>query len=266
MGPFIDTHCHLAHSRLAGQFQSVVDRAAQAGVVAMICASADMDEARRSRQLAQRRENVFFTAGLHPHDAKSAPEGYLAALEELADDPRCVALGECGLDYHYDFSPRADQQRVFAAQLALAHRLGRKVVIHTREALEDTLAILRESGLDARQAVFHSFTESLPAAQAVLDGGAMVSFSGIVTFAKSAPLRQLAAAVPPDRLLIETDSPYLSPEPVRQAKTNEPAYVAHVAACLAGVRGVSCETLAVQTTDNARRFFGLGRLPGSQGE
>ena len=187
MGPFIDTHCHLAHGRLARQLQAVLDRAAAAGVVAMVCASADLEEARRAQQLARRHGNVCFTAGLHPHDATDAPADYLAALEAMAGDPRCVALGECGLDYHYDRSPREDQRRVFAEQLDLARRLGCKVIIHTREALEDTLAIVRESRLDARQVVFHSFTEPLPAAQAVLDCGAMIGFSGIVTFAKSAP-------------------------------------------------------------------------------
>ena len=258
MGPFIDTHCHLAHGRLAGQVQAVLDRAVRAGVVAMICASGDLAEARRSQQLAHRYGRVVFTAGLHPHEAKDAGEEYLPALEALAGDARCVALGECGLDYHYDRSPRPVQQRVFAEQLDLARRLGRKVVLHTREALGDTLAIVKDSTLDPRQIVFHSFTEPLPSAQAVLETGAMIGLSGIVTFASSAALRQLAAAVPADRLLIETDSPYLSPEPVRKITTNEPAHVAHVAACLADVRGVPCQALAELTTDNARRFFGLG--------
>jgi TatD DNase family protein len=264
MGPLIDTHCHLAHGRLAGQVQAVLDRAAQAGVVAVICASADLAEARRAQQLAHRHSQVYFTAGLHPHDASRAAEGYLAELEKLAADPRCVALGECGLDYHYDFSPRPAQRRVFAEQLDLARRLGRKLVIHTRQALDDVLAIVRESGLDPRQIVFHSFTEPLPAAQAVLDGGAMIGFSGIVTFAASDPLRQLAAAVPADRLLVETDSPYLAPEPVRKMKTNEPANVVHVAAGLAAVRKTSPDNIAAITTSNAVKFFSL-RMPSSLG-
>jgi TatD DNase family protein len=257
MGPFIDTHCHLAHGRLAGQLPAVLARAQEAGVVAMVCASADLEESRRAQQLAHRCANVTFTAGLHPHEAKDAGEGYLAALETLVSDPRCVALGECGLDYHYDLSPRPLQQRVLGEQLDLARRLGKRVVIHMRQALADTLAIVRASGLDARDIVFHSFTEPLPGAQAVLDSGAMIGLSGIVTFAQSAPLRRLAAAVPGDRLLIETDSPYLAPEPVRRMKTNEPANVVHVAACLASARGVPCPELADLTTGNAQRFFGL---------
>jgi TatD DNase family protein len=254
---FIDTHCHLADSRLYRQLQAVLDRSAAAGVVAMVCASADIEEARRAAELAQRHRQVVFAAGLHPHEAKNAGGDYLKVLETLAGDPRCVAIGECGLDYHYDFSPRGDQRRVLAEQLDLARRIGKKVILHTREALPDTLAILKDSGLDGRGVVFHSFTSGPQHAPAVLDTGAMIGLSGIVTFATSDALRQVAAAVPADRLLIETDSPYLSPEPVRKMKTNEPANVPHVAACLARVRNVPLETVAEQTTANARRFFGL---------
>ena len=261
MAELIDTHCHLTHPRLAGHVQAVLDRAERAGVVAVVCASADLAESARAQQLAHRHGNVCFTAGLHPHDARTAEAYYLAVLEGLAGDARCVAVGECGLDYHHDLSPRDTQRRVFAEQLDLARRIGRNVVIHMREALDDTLAIVRNSGIDAGRIVFHSFTEPLPGAQAVLDGGAMIGLSGIVTFANSEPLRQLAAAVPDDRLMIETDSPYLSPEPVRKTKTNEPANVVHVAACLAGARGVSVEAIAELTTANARRFFGLGGPP-----
>lgn len=257
MGPLIDTHCHLTHPRLAGQVQAVLTRAERAGVVAVVCASADLAEASRAQQLARRYGNVCFTAGLHPHDARGAEAYYLAVLEGLAADARCVAVGECGLDYHYDHSPPEAQRRVFAEQLELARRLGANVVIHTREALDDTLKIIRDSGVEAQRIVFHSFTEPLPAAKAVLDFGAMIGLSGIVTFATSAALREVAAAVPDDRLLIETDSPHLSPEPVRRMRTNEPANVVHVAACLAELRGVSVDAIAELTTANARRFFGL---------
>ncbi|MGA2266215.1 MAG: TatD family hydrolase [Phycisphaerae bacterium] len=256
---FIDTHCHLADARLHSQFQAVLDRATAAGVVAFVCASADIEEARRAAELAQRFSGVFFAAGLHPHEAASAASDplFLKALETLAGDGRCVAIGECGLDYHYDLSPRPDQRRVLAEQLDLARRMGKKVIIHTREALPDTLAILRHCGLEGNRVVFHSFTEGPQEVSAVLDTGAMIGLSGIVTFAKSDALRQAAAAIPADRILIETDSPYLSPEPVRKNKINEPANVPYVAACLAGVRNIPLETLAEQTTANARRFFGL---------
>ncbi len=259
MHELIDTHCHLTHRRFGNRPAAVIERARAAGVTTIICASGDIAEAERSMRLADEHEGVYFTAGVHPHEAKDAPADYIEALRPLLAQPKCVALGECGLDYHHDFSPRPDQQRVFAAQLALAKELAAKVVIHTREALADTLAILVESGLDGASVVFHSFTEAAPAnVAAVLEVGATISFSGIVTFARSGALRAAAAAVPADRILVETDGPYLSPEPVREAKTNEPANVRYVAECLAEVRNVPLGEFAEQVVRNARAFFSLG--------
>ena len=258
MPEFIDTHCHLAHRRLLRQVPAVLERAAQAGVSTVICASGELEEAQQCRKLAADYHTVYFTAGVHPHVAKDAPDGYVETLRSLLKDPKCLAVGECGLDYYYDLSPRPVQRRVFAEQLQLARQERRRVVIHTREAFADTLAVLRESGIDGSMVVFHSFaqqqSEDLAAA---LDIGAAIGFSGIVTFAKSHTLRSAATAVPDDRILIETDSPYLSPEPVRRSKTNEPANVRHVAECLAAPRGVTLDALARLTTANARRIFGL---------
>jgi TatD DNase family protein len=191
------------------------------------------------------------------HADKMSATQWLLQLEDLAADARNVGIGEIGLDYHYDFSPRDAQRRVFGEQLDLARRLGKNVVIHTREAFEDTLAIIAASGIEGRRIVFHSFTENAAAARRALDLGATISFSGIVTFARSDELRQAALLVPAERMLVETDSPYLSPEPVRKMKTNEPANVLHVAAFLARLRGVAAEELASVTTENARKFFGL---------
>jgi TatD DNase family protein len=192
-----------------------------------------------------------------PHAGGAPATHWLRQLEELAADARNVGIGEIGLDYHYDFSPRDAQRRVFGEQLDLARRLGKNVVIHTREAFEDTLAIIAQSGIEGRRIVFHSFTENAAAARLALDLGAMISFSGIVTFARSDELRQTALLVPADRMLVETDAPYLSPEPVRKMKTNEPANVLHVAAFLARLRGVATEELASATTENAKQFFSL---------
>lgn len=253
----IDTHCHLAHGRLRPQVAAALGRARAAGVIACVCASGDLREAHEGLVLSREFAQVFFTAGVHPHEAKDAGEGYLAAIEQLAAERKNVALGEIGLDYHYDFSPRPAQQRVFAEQLALAVRLGKPVVVHTREAFADTMAILKASGVDGRRIVFHSFTEGPDQARAALDFGATISFSGIVTFKQADLLRQSAIFVPDDRLLVETDAPYLSPEPVRKMKTNEPANVAHVAACVAALRGAVLEEFARITTANATRFFGL---------
>lgn len=253
----IDTHCHLAHGRIRQQLEDVLERGRSAGLVAFICAGATLPESTAAMVLAKRFPDVYYTAGVHPHDAKEVGAEYLDRLEELATGEKNVAVGEIGLDYHYNFSPPADQQRVFAEQLDLAKRLGKKIVIHTREAFDDTLAILRDSGVDMQRVVFHSFTRGPADGQKLIDMGATLSFSGIATFSSTKELRQTAAITPDDRILIETDSPYLSPEPVRKMKPNEPANVKHVAECLAAVRSVSVDELAELTTANAQRFFEL---------
>jgi len=252
-----DSHCHLAHGRLRQQIDDVLARAAAAGVTRMICATGDLTDSKAALSLVRGRTRLWCSAGIHPHEAKDAPEHFPAALERLAGEPENVAVGEIGLDYHYDFSPRDDQRRVFAAQLDLARRLGKPVILHTREAFDDTVAVLAESGIDAARVVLHCCTEPAENVRRALDMGMTVSFSGILTFSKSQYVREVAAIVPDDRLLIETDSPYCSPEPVRKMKTNEPAHVAHVAACMAAVRAASVEAIAELTTANAMRFFGL---------
>jgi TatD DNase family protein len=253
----IDTHCHLPHGRLRNQLADALDHARAAGLVHIVCATSAIDEAYHARNIARDNADVTFTAGVHPHYAADFDELQLAALRELVTDAECVALGEIGLDYHYDFSPRDAQQATFAAQLALAGELACPIVIHTREAFDDTLAVIAESGVDGSKLIFHSFTEGAEAVKRLLDLGATISYSGIATFKQADDIRQGAAIVPDDRILIETDAPYLSPVPVRKMKTNEPANVAHVATCLAGVRGVTPEAFAEQTTANAIRLFGL---------
>jgi TatD DNase family protein len=252
-----DSHCHLARGRLRPDLDGAIARARDAGVTRLICATSDLDESKAALGVARDREGVSCLAGVHPHDAADVNDETLRQIADLAGFEVNVAIGEIGLDYHYDYSPRDDQRRVFAAQLDLARSLDKNVVIHTREAFEDTLAILADSGFPGERLVFHSVTEHAPAVRRMLDLGATVSFSGIVTFKKTGSLRQAACLVPDDRLLIETDAPFLSPEPVRKMKTNEPANVVHVGRCLAGVRGVSESKLAEQTTANAARFFAL---------
>jgi len=255
----VDTHCHLTHGRLRTQLEAVLSRAHDAGVAAMVCAASDVPDSAAAAALARQHAGVFFTAGVHPHDAKDAEAGYLERIEELAGADGNVAVGEIGLDYHYDFSPRQVQRRVFAEQLALAARLAKPVVIHAREAIGETLAILSEAALPGGRVVFHSYTGDAAEVRRVLAGGAYVSFSGIATFNKADSIRRAAARVPDDRILVETDAPFLSPEPVRKIKVNEPAHVAHVARCLAAARGIDVEAFAEQTTANAVRFFGLDR-------
>jgi len=257
MAQLVDTHCHLCHGRLRAQVAEALDRARAAGVAATICAVGDVAESRAAAALAGKYPDVFCMAGVHPHAAKEVGPHFLTQLEQLARDDRNVAIGEIGLDYHYEYSPRADQQRVFAEQLDLAVQLGKPVVVHTREAFGDTMAILDAADVDGPRVVFHSWTGDAAEVGRVLDFGAAVSFSGIVTFQKADDIRQAAARVPDDRLLVETDGPFLSPEPVRKMKTNEPANVVHVAACLARVRNTNVEALARITTENAMRLFGL---------
>lgn len=253
----IDTHCHLTHNKLKALVQNVIKRADEAGVMYVICAAGDLEESQQAQTMAHRFSRVYCMAGVHPHEAQNAPGGYLQKLEDLAANPKNVAIGEIGLDYHYNFSPPETQRKVFTEQLELAKRLASKIVVHTREAFADTLSILQNSGVSGDKLVFHSCTEDPQNVRKLLDLGAMISFSGIVTFRSTESLRQAAATVPDDRLLIETDAPYLSPEPVRKMHVNEPANVVHVAECLASVRNQSLEKLAEITTANARRFFGI---------
>jgi len=253
----IDTHCHLADDRLRGRVGEVLARARDAGVVACICAAGDLAETRAALALAEAHECVRFTAGIHPHQAKDADDEALRQIAELTGRQGCAALGEIGLDFHYDFSPRHRQRAAFAAQLDLARSIDKPVVIHMRDALAETLAIVRQSGCHGERLVFHSFSGGPDAAGKVLDLGAAVSFSGMATFKNAGQLRRTVALTPDDRILIETDSPYLSPEPVRRMQINEPANVVHVARCLAEVRGVGAAALAELSAANAVRLFGL---------
>ncbi len=253
----IDTHCHLTHGRLRCQLAGVLSRANNAGLSAVITVGSSVADSAAASVVARQYESVFFTAGVHPHEAKDAAEDYLECVEELSRHPANAGVGEIGLDYHYEHSPREVQREVFAAQLALARRLGKPVVVHSREAFADTLAVLAESGIDGRAVVFHSFAEPPALARRALDFGAMIGFSGIVTFRNAAEVRASAALAPDQRLLIETDAPFLSPEPVRRDKTNEPANVRHVAACLAELRRAAAAEIAERTAANAVGFFRL---------
>ena len=254
----IDSHCHLTSGKLAEQVEQVLLAARQAGVGLCVSAGSDMADSRAALDLARRHAEVFCSAGVHTHEAEKTDAHYLQQLEEiiLAGGDRCVAVGEIGLDYHYDFSPRDIQRRVFLGQLELAARLGKPIIVHTREASEDSLGMLKEFSGRVR-GVIHSFTGDAAEVRRFLDQGWCIGFSGIVTFKNSQPVREAAQLVPSDRLLVETDAPYLSPEPVRKIHPNTPANVAHIARCLAEDRGVPPEALADQTTANAVGLFKL---------
>ena len=249
----IDSHCHLAGDEFAGDLDDVVARAKGAGLAGgmVILSSGDGAELERAALVRAAWPEARFSVGIHPHQAGQHGEGLdvsMARLDAELDAHAAVALGEIGLDYHYDFSPRPIQQEVFRRQLELAGKRGLPVVIHTREATEDTFRILREHAAGLR-IVFHCFTGGMEMARAALDIGAWLSFAGIVTFPKAGELREVARMVPADKLLVETDSPYLAPVPFR-GKRNEPAFVVKVVEGLAAVRGAAVEEIAGQSTAN----------------
>jgi TatD DNase family protein len=248
--PLIDSHCHLYDTR-GVDVADVVSAARAAGVVAMVNVGCDAATTASAIEIAGRFDDVYATAGLHPHEAIHGVESILAAL----DHPRVIAVGECGLDYFYDHSPRDAQRAAFAAQIQLAHERNLPLVIHTRDAWEDTFDVLDGEGMPART-VFHCFTGGPTEARGCLERGAFLSFSGIVTFPSATALHEAAQLCPADRLMAETDSPYLAPVPHR-GRTNQPAFVAHVVAALAALRHESTEVTAAATVASARLAFGL---------
>jgi TatD DNase family protein len=261
MASLIDSHCHLADEAFAGDLEAVIDRAKAAGleVALVILEAGDAREADQGRRVAHLWPEVRFAIGVHPHQAHefAGRAGEAAALVARAIDatPGACAVGEIGLDYHYDFSPRDVQHAVFRAQIRLAVERGLPVVIHTREAEDDTLALLREEGQGAVRGVLHCFTGTPALAAAGLALGFHVSLAGIVTFPKAAALRETAREVPLDRLLVETDSPFLAPVPHRGTR-NEPARVAQIVGALADLYGVGADELARRTQQNFHALFG----------
>jgi TatD DNase family protein len=250
----IDTHCHLTDPRLSGQLEDVIERARVAGVTRMITVGTDLEDDRAAIALCRGRENVRCAVGIHPNYTQDATLEDVPVLRELQTDASVVALGEMGLDYFHKFADRAHQARLFEAQLGLAAEVGRPVVIHSREAIDDTLAIMRN--FPGVRAVFHCFTGTAEEAERILAAGYWISFTGPVTYKKNDGLREVVRRMPIDRLMVETDAPYLSPEPKRGQKTNEPALVMYTAAKVAEVRGVGLDELDRVTTENAARFFG----------
>jgi TatD DNase family protein len=248
----VDTHCHLGDAAFSGDVAQVVERAASAGVGHVVVIGESQADAHRALALATDDTRLSATAGVHPHTASEWNEATEAWLAEAVRDIRIVAVGETGLDYHYDHSPRDRQRIAFDAQLALAGSVGKPAVIHAREADDDLAAILR--GHPRTVAVLHSWSSGAALLERALELGHYVSFSGMVTF-KSWTLNDAVRQVPLDRLLVETDAPYLAPVPHR-GKRNEPAFVVDVARRVAEVRGLSFEELAAITTANAVRVFG----------
>ena len=254
---FIDSHCHLDRLDLEalGVTQSgALQAARERGVSHFLCIGVDLESFPSVLAVAEAHDDVSASVGVHPlHLVAQEPE--IEKLVALATHPKVVAIGETGLDYHYSKENPADQQRRFRKHIEAARRSSKPLVVHTREARADTLRLLKEEG--AHTGVLHCFTEDWATASAALDLGFYISFSGIVSFANAAELRDVACKVPLDRLLIETDSPWLAPVPYR-GKTNQPAYVVEVANTIARLRGMTAEDVGRATSENFRRLFGVG--------
>jgi TatD DNase family protein len=259
----IDTHCHLADEVFEADLDAVVARARDAGVTAAVCilAAGDADEARRASRVSGLWPSVGFAVGVHPHQAHQCagrPDQAEVWIREAALQREVVAVGEIGLDYHYDFSPRDVQRAVFSRQLAVARSMGLPVVIHTREADDDTFSVLAADGAGVK-GVFHCFTGGVDRARRALDLGFHISLAGILTFPRATDLHEVASYVPEDRMLVETDSPFLAPVPFR-GKRNEPAHVARVAERLAALRAADVAAVVAATTKNALQLFGSQAL------
>jgi TatD DNase family protein len=251
----IDSHCHLDFPELKGELDAVLARARGAGVGLMVAISTRVRRLDDVLAIVEAHDEVFCSVGTHPHNAAEELDVTVADLVKLARHPKVVAIGEAGLDYHYDNSPRFDQEKSFRTHIAGARETGLPLVIHAREADADIARILEEeSAKGAFPFMLHCFTSGPELARHGLALGGYVSFSGVVTFKKSDALRDIARDVPLDRILVETDAPYLAPEPMR-GKTNEPAFVVHTATRLAAVKSVSEADLARATNDNFLRLF-----------
>ncbi|HKO57633.1 MAG TPA: TatD family hydrolase [Thermoanaerobaculia bacterium] len=246
---FTDSHCHLTMADAAAN----LERARALGVRGFVVPGTKLDDAPAAVAIAQEHADVWAAVGFHPHEAKDCDDEAFAAIEQLAGHDRVVAIGECGLDYHYDHSPRDVQRAVLERHIALAKRIGKPVIIHNRQSTADLLEILGTA--DAR-GIIHSFTENAEVARKLIDLGYFISFSGIVTFRSADSLRAAAKSLPHERVLIETDTPYLAPVPYR-GRDNEPAYVIKVAELLGQLWGLPLEEVAARTTSNFEAAFSV---------
>lgn len=251
---FVDNHCHL-DSLEASELEEVLQAAAAAGVKKMIDVSCDISESKSNLQRAEQHSNLFATVGVHPHAASGGIGGMQELLEQHGENPKLVAVGECGLDYYYDNSPRDQQREVFAQQIELAHRFELPLVIHTRDAWDETFAILQSETVPEKT-IFHCFSGGPAEAERCLELGGWLSFSGIVSFKSAKDVAEAARMCPPDRYLLETDSPYLAPVPHR-GKRNQPAFVKEVAVAFSTARSEPLDLVAQRSWENAHNVYQL---------
>lgn len=253
-----DTHIHLADEQFAGTLASVLDRSRAAGVDRWLSVGTTIATSRACLALAQREPGVYAAVGIHPNHVAEAADSDWGDVERLAAEPSVVAIGETGLDRHWDYAPFALQQDYFARHIELSRRTGKPFIVHMRDCQADMLAMLRDARRVAPlRGIMHSFAGTVEALRECVELGLHISFSGMVTYKKSDDLRAIAAETPSDRLLTETDAPYLSPHPMRSQRPNAPALMTHTAVALAQARGIGLAELARLTTSNALRLFGL---------
>jgi len=253
----IDTHCHLTFEELFGDVENVIKRSKEAGVTGWITVGTDTDQNRKAVELVDEFENMYVAVGIHPHYAKDVCSDDIAELRKLAQNEKVVAIGETGLDFHYDFSRYEDQRRLFAKHLEIAAELNLPVIVHSREAFDETMDVLQQFGRDVKKVVLHCFSYSAEQAKIVLEKDFYVSFTGVVTFRNSRTACEAAEVVPVEKLMIESDCPYMSPEPMRKQKVNEPALMIHTAARLAELKGMDLADFAKAVTTASRQFFSL---------
>lgn len=255
----IDAHCHLTYEPFI-DIDAVIKRSVEAGVKGWITIGTDFADSIKAVALAERFENMFATVSIHPHNAKIAKQEVISQLKELVQNNKVVAIGETGFDFHYTFSSKQEQRDSFLQLLELSAETELPVVIHSREAFDETLKVLDEFGKGLKGVVFHCFSGSVEEAKIVLDRGWFLSLTGVITFKNAEITREVAKFVPVDKLMIETDSPYLTPEPMRKQKVNEPALLVHTAKFIAALKMIELDDFAEAVTATTRQFFKLPDL------
>jgi TatD DNase family protein len=251
----IDAHAHLTYEGLIDNIDAVLARSREAGVVGWVTVGTTMAENRKALELAQRFEGMYAAVGFHPHYAKDITPEEISQIKELAKHPKIVAIGETGLDFHYNFSKQPAQKEIFRQELELAAELNLPVIVHSRNAFDETMEILTEFEGKLKRVVFHCFGGNAEQAKYLVERGYYISFTGVITFKTATIAREAVAVVPLDRMMIETDCPYMSPEPMRKQKINEPALMVHTAAKIAEVKSVSLADFAAAVTATTKAFF-----------
>ena len=251
---YFDTHAHYCDKRFNEDRDEMLRSMENGGISLILNSGSSLRSSRLSLELADKFPFIYASVGVHPHDSKSMDDGTVTVLEKLLEHPKAVAVGEIGLDYHYDFSPRDVQKKRFREQLDLARRLNKPVIIHERESLQDTLDAVRE--YRDLTGVFHCFSGSWETAKIILDLGWYISFTGVITFKNARRALEVVEKMPADKIMLETDCPYMAPEPMR-GKRNSSLYLPYIAEKVAEVRGIEVEEVAKLTTENGKRFFGI---------